>query len=49
MKTKNEFAKEAFDVADAIVVTRARANEIFPPQLKIEMLPKPDPVEDLPF
>ena len=49
MKTKNEFAKEAFDVADAIVVTRARANEIFPPQLKIEVPPKPEPVEDLPF
>ena len=49
MKTKNEFAKEAFDVADAIVVTRARANEIFPPQLKIELPPKSESVEDLPF
>ena len=49
MKTKNEFAKEAFDVADAIVVTRARAAEINPPQLEIEVPPKPEPVEDLPF
>ena len=49
MKTKNEFAKEAFDIADAIVVTRARAAEIFPPQLELEVKPKFDPVEDLPF
>ena len=49
MKTKNEFAKEAFDIADAIVVTRARAAEIFPPQLELEVKPKFDPAEDLPF
>ena len=49
MKTKAEFAKESFDVADAIVVTRARANEIFPPQLEIETPTKPDISEDLPF
>ncbi len=49
MKTKNEFAKEAFDVADAIVVTRARAAEINPPQLELEVKPKFDPSEDLPF
>ena len=30
MKTKPEFDKMAYDVADAIVVARARANEIFP-------------------
>jgi len=28
MKTKEEFAKEAFDLADAVVVTRAAAKEI---------------------
>ena len=49
MKTKNEFSKEAFDVADAIVVTRARAAEINPPQLELEVPPKPEPIEDLPF
>ena len=49
MKTKNEFAKEAFDIADAIVVTRARAAEIYPPQLELEVKPEFDPSEDLPF
>jgi len=49
MKTKNEFDKMAYDVADAVVVARARANEIFPPQLKIELSPKSESVEDLPF
>ena len=49
MKTKNEFDKMAYDVADAIVVARARAAEINPPQLEIEVPPKPEPVEDLPF
>ena len=49
MKTKNEFDKMAYDVADAIVVARARAAEINPPQLEIELPPKPEPVEDLPF
>jgi len=41
MKTKAEFAKESFDVADAIVVARARAAELFPPQLEIELKPPP--------
>jgi len=50
MKTKAEFAKEAFDIADAIVVTRARAAEINPPQLELEVAPpEPDPSELLPF
>ena len=49
MKTKAEFAKEGFDIADAIVVTRARAAEIYPPQLELEAVPKPDIGEDLPF
>jgi len=49
MKTKNEFDKMAYDVADAVVVARARANEIFPPQLKIELSPKSESVEDLSF
>lgn len=47
MKTKNEFAKEAYDVADAIVVARARAAEIFPPQLEIELKPPPFIEEEL--
>jgi len=50
MKTKAEFAKEAFDIADAIVVTRARAAEIFPPQLELEIAPpEPDDSDLLPF
>ena len=49
MKTKAEFAKESFDIADAIVVTRARAAEIYPPQLELEVKPKLEPIEDLPF
>ena len=49
MKTKPEFAKESFDIADAIVVTRARAAEIYPPQLELEVVPKLEPTEDLPF
>ena len=49
MKTKPEFAKESFDIADAIVVTRARAAEIYPPQLELEVVPKLEPIEDLPF
>ena len=36
-------------IADAIVVTRARAAEIFPPQLELEVKPEFDPSEDLPF
>ncbi len=47
---RREFAKEAFDIADAIVVTRARAAEIFPPQLELEVVsPEPDDSELLPF
>ena len=49
MKTKAEFAKESFDIADAVVVTRARAAEIYPPQLELEVVPTPDPGEDLLF
>ena len=49
MKTKAEFAKESFDIAEAIVVARARVAEIFPPQLEIETAPEPDISEDLPF
>ena len=49
MKTKAEFAKEGFDIADAIVVTRARAAEIFPPQLELEAAPKLDIGEDILF
>ena len=49
LKTKAEFAKEGFDIADAIVVTSARAAEIFPPQLELEAAPKPDIGEDILF
>ena len=45
MKTKSEFAKEAYDVSDAIVIARARAAEIFPPQLEL----KPTKEELLPI
>ena len=50
MKTKAEFAKESYDIADAIVVTRARAAQIIPQQLELE-IPKEkwDDTEDLPF
>jgi hypothetical protein len=47
MKTKPEFDKMAYDVADAIVVARARAAEIFPPQLEIELKPPPIIEEEL--
>ena len=33
MKTKPEFAKEAWDVADAVVVARAAASELRQPEL----------------
>ena len=33
MKTKPEFAKEAWDVADAVVVARAAASELHQPEL----------------
>ena len=47
MKTKPEFAKEAFDIADAIVVSRAAAVTLLPEQaLQIEE-PKPIPEKDL--
>ena len=47
MKTKPEFAKEAFDIADAIVVSRAAAVTLLPEQaLQIEE-PKEIPEEDL--
>ena len=36
MKTRAEFSKESYDVADAVVVARAAAAEIIPP---IEDLP----------
>jgi len=49
MKTKAEFAKESYDIADAIVVTRARAAEIYPPQLELDLADKPDIGKDLPF
>ena len=47
MKTKPEFAKEAFDIADAIVVGRAAAATLLPERpLQIEE-PKEIPEEDL--
>ena len=47
MKTKAEFAKEAFDIADAIVVSRAAAATLLPDRPpKIEE-PKEIPEEDL--
>ena len=49
MKTKPEFAKEAFDVADAIVVSRAAAVTLLPERLSKIEEPKLNPDEDLPF
>ena len=40
MKTKNEFSKEAYDVSDAVVIARARAAELFPPQLELNTTKK---------
>ena len=47
MKTKPEFAKEAFDVADAIVVGRAAAATLLPDRPKKVIEPEPVPEEDL--
>ena len=50
MKAKPEFAKEAFDIADAIVVGRAAAATLLPdrPKKVIEPEPVPEvPEEDL--
>ena len=47
MKTKPEFAKEAFDVADAIVVARAAAATLLPDRPKEVIEPEPIPEEDL--
>ena len=47
MKTKPEFAKEAFDVADAIVVGRAAAATLLPDRPKEVIKEKPVPEEDL--
>ena len=47
MKTKPEFAKEAFDVADAIVVSRAAAATLLPDRPKEVIESKPVPEEDL--
>ena len=47
MKTKPEFAKEAFDIADAIVVSRAAAVTLLPEQALQIQEPKPIPEEDL--
>ena len=47
MKTKPEFAKEAFDVADAIVVSRAAAATLLPDRPKEIIKEKPVPEEDL--
>ena len=47
MKTKPEFSKEAFDVADAIVVARAAAATLLPDRLKEIKKEEPIPEEDL--
>ena len=47
MKTKPEFAKEAFDVADAIVVGRAAAATLLPDRPKEIVKETPVPEEDL--
>jgi len=47
MKTKPEFAKEAWDIADAIVVGRAAAATILPERPKEIVEEEPIPEEDL--
>jgi len=47
MKTKPEFAREAFDIADAIVVSRAAAATLLPDRPKKVIEPEPVPEEDL--
>ena len=47
MKTKPEFAKEAFDIADAIVVARAAAATLLPDRPKEVIKEEPIPEEDL--
>ena len=47
MKTKNEFDKMAYDVADAIVVSRAAAATLLPDRLKEIKKEEPIPEEDL--
>ena len=47
MKTKNEFAKESWDIADAIVIGRAAAATLLPDRPKEIIKEKPVPEEDL--
>jgi hypothetical protein len=47
MKTKPEFAREAFDIADAIVVSRAAAATLLPDRPKEIKKEEPIPEEDL--
>jgi|TARA_Y100000296_G_scaffold81043_1_gene107395 Holliday junction resolvasome RuvABC endonuclease subunit len=47
MKTKAEFAKESYDVSDAIVIARARAAQIFPPVVEKPKEPEPIPEQEL--
>ena len=50
MKTRAEFSKESYDVADAVVVARAAAAEMIPPiiEKKAKLLEIPEQ-ELLPF
>ena len=47
MKTKAEFAKESYDVADAVVVARAAAAELIPPIIEKKAKPIEIPEQEL--
>ena len=47
MKTKAEFAKESYDVADAVVVARAAAAELIPPIIEKKIKPTEIPEQKL--
>ena len=47
MKTRAEFSKESYDVADAVVVARAAAAEIIPPIIETKAKPIEIPEQEL--
>ena len=47
MKTRAEFAKESYDVADAVVVARAAAAELIPPVIEKKIKPIEIPDQEL--
>ena len=47
MKTRAEFSKESYDVADAVVVARAAAAEMIPPIIEKKAKPIEIPEQEL--